>query len=125
VRVRRPSGGPGRGRLGLVGGLGVLGLCVALVRAAPVIGAAFPSALRVPRTAAGPAPGVLPAALFSHRTHGTFGCFACHPSTFPQAPLGFTHADMNAGRFCGHCHDGGIAFAVAGTACGACHATGR
>lgn len=67
----------------------------------------------------------LPRALFSHRTHGAFGCFVCHPAAFPQAPLGFTHADMNEGRRCGHCHDGTVAFGLAGTDCGKCHAPGR
>jgi c(7)-type cytochrome triheme protein len=92
-----------------------------LLGAAPVIGAAYPSSVRLPRVQAGEAP-TIPAALFSHRTHGSFGCFACHPATFPQAPLGFTHEDMRQGRFCGRCHDGHIAFAVAGRACGECHA---
>jgi c(7)-type cytochrome triheme protein len=85
------------------------------------LGAAFPAALRLPRRDPGQAPSV-PAALFSHRTHGAFGCFACHPSVFPQAPLGFTHEDMRAGRFCGRCHDGAQAFAVEKLACGGCPA---
>jgi c(7)-type cytochrome triheme protein len=101
----------------------LLGLGAVLV-ATPVIGAAYPSALRIPRSQPGHAP-TIPAALFSHRTHGGFGCFACHPSTFPQAPLGFTHEDMNRGRYCGRCHEGGIAFAVAGTVCGKCHVPPR
>jgi c(7)-type cytochrome triheme protein len=91
-----------------------------LLLASPVIGAAYPSALRIPRKQAAHAPAI-PAALFSHRTHGTFGCFTCHPSVFPQAPLGFTHGDMTEGRFCGRCHDGRVAFAVTGAACAGCH----
>jgi c(7)-type cytochrome triheme protein len=97
-----------------------LGLAALLV-GSPVIGAAYPSAVRLPRATPGEAPTIA-AALFSHRTHGSYGCFACHPSTFPQAPLGFTHEDMKHGRFCGRCHDGHVAFAVSTTACGACHA---
>ena len=35
---------------------------------------------------------LLPRALFSHRAHASFGCYACHPSMFPQQTLvGFTH----------------------------------
>jgi c(7)-type cytochrome triheme protein len=50
------------------------------------------------------------------------GCQVCHPSVFPQAPVAFTHEEMKAGRYCGACHDGGVAFAIAGAACGGCHA---
>jgi c(7)-type cytochrome triheme protein len=111
---------PGEGRWR---GTFLWGLAVVLV-ATPVIGAAYPSALRIPRSSVGSAP-TIPQALFSHRTHGTFGCFACHPSTFPQAPLGFTHADMSRGAFCGRCHDGHTTFAVAGAACERCHVPTR
>lgn len=105
-------------RCGLVMGFAVMAL------AAPVIGAAFPSALRIPRRET-TAANALPLALFSHRAHGAATCFSCHPSTFPQAAVAFTHADMNQGRFCGHCHDGRTAFAVTGTLCGTCHAPTR
>jgi c(7)-type cytochrome triheme protein len=88
------------------------------------VAAAFPATLRVPRRDPGKAPGV-PPALFSHRSHGSLGCQACHPAIFPQALVGFTHEEMKAGRFCGACHDGSAAFAIAGAACGGCHAPGR
>lgn len=97
----------------------LIGLVILAV-GAPVIGAAFPSAVRIPRRQT-THPNSLPAALFSHRTHGSLVCFACHPSTFPQAPVAFTHVDMKQGRFCGHCHDGRTAFAVSVTPCGICH----
>jgi c(7)-type cytochrome triheme protein len=84
----------------------------------------FPATLRIPRADPGRMPD-LPRALFSHRTHGTLGCYACHPSTFPQAAAAFTHDDMRAGRFCGRCHDGRVAFAIEGRACGNCHARAR
>jgi c(7)-type cytochrome triheme protein len=100
-----------------------LGLCVLTV-AAPVLAAAFPSSLRIPRKDAGHATSI-PLALFSHRTHGSLGCFACHPSVFQQAPLGFTHEEMSRGRFCGRCHDGRVAFAITGRLCGDCHAPAR
>ena len=60
------------------------------VRLAVALGAAFPAVLRIPRRNPGAA-AVPPRALFSHRTHGSFGCYACHPSVFPQAP-GRLHA---------------------------------
>jgi len=93
---------------------------VLLLAAATALAAAYPAVLRIPRREAGRLPA-LPEALFSHRTHDAFGCYACHPTTFPQAPLAFTHDDMNKGRFCGRCHDGRMSFPVAGTACARCH----
>jgi len=94
---------------------------VALVLATAIAAAAaYPAVLRIPRRDAGRM-AALPEAMFSHRTHGAIGCFGCHPSTFPQAAVGFTHDDMNKGRFCGRCHDGRVAFAIAGAACARCH----
>lgn len=90
-----------------------------LLLSAPVLGAAFPAALRIPTLrprAAGPVP-----ALFSHRTHATFGCHQCHPSVFPQQAVGFTHQDMARGLYCGGCHDGAVAFGITATACARCH----
>ena len=54
-------------------------------------------------------------------------------STFPvfknpanrHRAVGFTHDDMNKGRFCGRCHDGQVSFAVAGTACARYHVPTR
>jgi c(7)-type cytochrome triheme protein len=89
-----------------------------------VLAAAFPAVLRIPRRSSG-APVVPPRALFSHRTHGSFGCYACHPAVFPQASFGFTHAEMREGRFCGRCHDGGTSFAIEGAACARCHVDAR
>jgi c(7)-type cytochrome triheme protein len=96
----------------------------ALLAAVPVVAlaAAFPASLRIPPRAARPMPAP---ALFSHRTHATFGCQACHPTTFPQAAAGFSHREMSEGRFCGGCHDGRLAFAVAGAACTRCHVPPR
>ena len=56
---------------------------------------------------------------------GSFGCYACHPSVFPQALVGFTHAEMREGQFCGRCHDGRTAFAIPGAACARCHVDGH
>lgn len=100
-----------------------LGFGLGLLLASTALAAAFPGVLRIPRPAGGPA--VPPPAAFSHRVHQSHGCFACHPSVFPQGPLSFTHEDMRQGRFCGHCHDGQAASAIAGTACGRCHVEDR
>lgn len=67
------------------------------------------------------APAQLPEAKFSHRRHSQYQCYACHPTLFPQAPAGFTHADMEAGRACGACHDGKTAAAPKEQACEVCH----
>jgi c(7)-type cytochrome triheme protein len=97
---------------------------LALLISTAALGAAFPAVLRIPRRDQGvPYP---PRALFSHRSHGTFGCYACHPSIFPQQTLvGFTHQEMSEGKFCGRCHDGRTAFAIPGTACTGCHVDAR
>ena len=101
---------------GLIAAFGLLLASVAL-------GAAFPAVLRIPRR--NPAAAAFPPrALFSHRTHQSFGCYACHPGVFPQAAVGFTHAEMQEGRFCGRCHEGRTAFAIPGAACARCHVDG-
>lgn len=103
-------------------GLGaLLGLVLAAFGAwAPAV-ASMPDAVRIPPLS--PHPGGIPAApaLFRHSTHAQTTCYGCHPSVFPRSPLGFTHAAMQAGEFCGSCHDGRAAFAVATAKCEACH----
>lgn len=93
---------------------------ILLLAAGPVVAAAYPATVRIPpeKARAGGSP---PAALFSHKTHAGFGCAGCHPSVFPQAAVGFSHADMSRGRYCGGCHDGELAFAIQGAACARCH----
>jgi c(7)-type cytochrome triheme protein len=91
-----------------------------LLLSSAALGAAFPAVLRIPRRNPGAAP-FPPPALFSHRTHQSFGCYACHPGVFPQALVGFTHEEMQGGGFCGRCHDGRTAFAIPGAACVRCH----
>ncbi len=72
--------------------------------------------------------GALPAVVFRHATHTAFTrgqCTACHPQPFKILhPTGRTnHAEMNAGRSCGACHNGRMAFATAAAdACQRCHA---
>ena len=67
---------------------------------------AMPVIVRIPiikpHGAADPAqPG-----LFSHWHHDQYSCFACHPTLFPKARQGFTHDEMDEGKFCGSCHNG-------------------
>ena len=96
---------------------------LALLVSSAALGAAFPAVLRIPRRNPGAA-AFPPRALFSHRTHQSFGCYACHPGVFPQAAVGFTHAEMQEGKFCGRCHDGRTAFAIPGATCARCHVDG-
>jgi len=98
--------------------LHTFGLVGASVLAAWV-SAALPARLRIPQLAARTAP---PAAQFSHVEHAQLQCYMCHPSIFPQAPLGFTHAEMRERRYCGACHTGTEAKAISQMACQECHA---
>lgn len=62
------------------------------------------------------------AGLFSHWTHNEFSCYECHPNIFPQYRLGFTHDDLDAGRFCATCHNGKVAWHVDDAdECEVCH----
>jgi c(7)-type cytochrome triheme protein len=83
----------------------------------------MPDTVRIPPVEARPTDSPIPPALFRHGTHGQFVCYACHPTLFPQYPKGFTHAQMDAGAYCGACHDGSAAFAVRGAKCEDCHVT--
>lgn len=49
---------------------------------------------------------------FVHSQHSQYECFHCHPSAFPYARQGFTHRDMDAGRYCGRCHNGVTAWGI-------------
>jgi c(7)-type cytochrome triheme protein len=65
--------------------------------------------------------------LFRHATHVDAerpGCRGCHPEPFRMLhPLRHTsHAQMDAGRSCGICHDGKRSFATSdGERCDRCH----
>jgi c(7)-type cytochrome triheme protein len=100
------------------GALAGAGLLVWLALAA----FAVPDQVRIPKTRPHPPGAPQARARFSHWGHGAYRCFACHPGIFPQELVGFTHADMNQGRFCGCCHDGREAKAVAAHRCESCHA---
>jgi len=59
---------------------------------------------------------------FKHSVHtAKFSCDDCHPKVFPMAKtkLGMTMDKINAGKFCGVCHNGKAAFD--GNDCGKCH----
>jgi len=103
---------------------GWLAIVATVFISALALAAAYPAVLRIPRRSPNAAPIPAPA-LFSHRTHGSFGCYACHPGVFPQALVGFTHAEMREGQFCGRCHDGRTAFAIPGATCARCHVDGH
>ena len=87
----------------------------------PLLAVALPAVVRIPKAKPHPTGTPEAAALFSHRTHAVFACYACHPSVFPQAPLAFTHEDMRRGERCGYCHDGSRASAVISMPCLSCH----
>jgi c(7)-type cytochrome triheme protein len=81
----------------------------------------MPDAVRIPIVEPHPKGAPPDAALFRHGRHDQFTCAACHPGLFPQWRAGFTHFDMNEGRFCGACHDGTAAFDVRTADCKDCH----
>jgi c(7)-type cytochrome triheme protein len=84
--------------------------------------------LKLPRdrifAQAADAPGPV---VFQHTTHVVlerWSCLACHPAPFHMltSSLTPTHAEMDAGRECGLCHDGRRAFATSDSeACESCH----
>lgn len=84
----------------------------------------MPNDVRIPIVKKHPDGTPQAAALFRHDVHNQENCYACHPSVFPQYPLGFTHAEMNAGRFCGTCHDGYGGFDLKKAPCTRCHVPG-
>lgn len=81
---------------------------VALLPTRPGIG--MPSSIRIPMLVEHGKGDPPDAALFSHWAHNTFECYDCHPGIFPQAKAGWTHEDMDEGRFCGACHNDKLAW---------------
>ena len=61
------------------------------------------------------------AALFSHWSHDQYSCYVCHPTIFPQALLGFTHDELDDGRYCASCHNAKVAPSVDDMECKSCH----
>jgi c(7)-type cytochrome triheme protein len=111
-----------RGRFAGLFGLGALAAFIFVVLATGVVALAMPARVRIPRAAQHRPSAPAAQARFSHPAHEPLRCFQCHPGLFPQAQLGFTHADMDRGRFCGGCHDGQRAAAVNKMTCETCHA---
>lgn len=68
--------------------------------------------------------GEIPPALFPHWLHRIrYKCYVCHDAIF-QMKVGANPVTMDAirnGKFCGTCHNGEIAFAVAFETCSRCH----
>ena len=65
-----------------------------------------------------------PAVVFRHRKHRMhFRCSACHSDLFEMRAGAneITMDSLQAGRFCGRCHDGLRAFGVAPETCSDCH----
>ncbi len=95
---------------------------VAVVLFATLAALALPARLRIPKLAPHPSGAPAAAAAFSHAGHSAMACYTCHPGLFPQALQGFSHGDMRQGRYCGACHDGAAATAIAKMRCQECHA---
>jgi c(7)-type cytochrome triheme protein len=120
--MSRPSSGLRSRASVLRAGWARWGRLVAVVAALgplPLLAVHAPQRLRIQPLEARPAGP--PPAVFSHWAHDRLGCYACHPGIFPQAPQGFTHQQMQAGRACGACHDGRGAQAVSALRCEDCH----
>ncbi len=82
--------------------------------------------LRLPADRVFSSPDAPAPVVFRHSTHvvlGQWRCQACHPPFKMLArELRPTHAEMDAARQCGLCHDGRRAFATSnGDACETCH----
>ena len=86
--------------------LALIAAAAFFVIAVPVSVISMPESVRIPIVKEHGTGDPPDAALFSHWTHQQYHCYECHPSIFPKRKLGFTHADMNQGKFCGACHDG-------------------
>ncbi len=68
--------------------------------------------------------GGTPVAVFPHWSHRIrYKCYACHPALFEMkaGTKAITMDDIVAGKFCGACHNGKIAWAVSFQTCNRCH----
>lgn len=66
----------------------------------------------------------VPAVVFPHWKHrGRFRCYACHPEPFVMKAgandIGM--AALQAGKFCGRCHNSEVAFEIGFNTCRKCH----
>lgn len=124
VLPRHRAGDPRRAALGTLVALVLLASLPALAHAQ----APDTVALRLPDDAVYQSRvGADSAVIFRHGTHVALAsqrCTACHPQRFRilSPTLRITHAEMDAGRSCGGCHDGEHAFDTkAATSCALCH----
>jgi c(7)-type cytochrome triheme protein len=92
---------------------------------ASAVAVAMPVVVRVPVAREHGKADPTEAGVFSHWQHDEFSCTVCHPTIFPKSRVGFTHDDMDEGKFCGACHNGQSAPPASGerAACrSTCHA---
>lgn len=71
-----------------------------------------------------PGMGDIPPAIFPHWIHRMqFKCAACHDELFAMqaGSSRITMSDIQAGKFCGACHNGDRAFAPTFAVCSRCH----
>ena len=108
-------------RRGLIAGFACLGVATLISLCWTPRAISMPDSVRIPIVEPHPEGAPQAPALFRHGRHDSFSCAACHPATFPEWRAGFTHQDMNDGRFCGTCHDGSAATAINTYACEDCH----
>jgi len=66
----------------------------------------------------------VPPTVFPHWVHRIrYTCYACHPGLFEMAANShpMTMDEIMAGKFCGVCHNGKVAWAVSAETCNRCH----
>ncbi len=110
----------GRSRAGWIG-------LAMLVSAVPAMAGELRLPAEIQYASGGASPGPV---VFSHRTHVAFSakCTACHnvPFRMLKPTRAATHAEMEAGRSCGICHNDAMAFGPKDPAvCGRCHGGGK
>ena len=101
----------------------LIGLLLVVVVAVTLTGSAFAVAPEKKVEYPGEkSPGKI---IFDGKTHAEKGlkCNDCHTKIFPMKKgTKMTMADMNAGKYCGTCHNGGKAFKSSDPAsCAKCH----
>lgn len=85
-----------------------LGLFLGLTLALPLAVLGMPDTVKIPM----PEEHDEGSAVFSHWAHGQYRCYSCHYEIFPQSKVTWTHDEMDAGQYCGACHDGKTAWKV-------------
>jgi len=99
---------------------------IAVVAATVVVGAAVASGAGTPAVIKMKQPrgAEMPPVIFKHWKHQrSYKCYACHPRVFSEWEKAvFDHDAMDAGKYCGACHDGEVAFVPFDADCEVCHA---